>query len=459
MVNSVEIPTQVHSVGPGHSSTVVATNIRVNSKSSVPEQYSFPEDSVWQDEQGIIHGNEALIDKWTQKEAKNAAPALHAESHSLDSASDGLRKPGRGEKAQEIRMVPWGNTTYYAAGVFAGILIFGVSVWYYRRFSASFVLFILSCPFSAVNSGCNSPSATVIEPTNAFGTESVMHEVDYSTNDTTAAKEVLIRFHNKSNHSILLPEEISTSCGCTQATWSRKEALPMSTVEMRLRVSKPSLGSPRHLSATSEYFDADGKKLGEVVAYLKVNTDEEWKIVDSRLEVEHSPGKIGVGRVLAQCSPGGLPDFEIESSIVRLTGIEETVPESGLYSLEFQCDQCSSFDTDCELGELLIRNKGRIPSQIALRAVSRLRLPYKISNRAVVLPGNGIVTVSVEPGWVFSEVLSTSPGVEVRIKSSDNPVSLSVSSINKEAISCAVVGKVSKEGFVSEFRIPVLVSH
>jgi hypothetical protein len=127
--------------------------------------------------------------------------------------------------------------------------------------------------------------------------------------------------------------------------------------------------------------------------------------------------------------------------------------------LEFQCDQCKSFDTDRELGELLIRNKGRIPSQIALRAVSTLRLPYKISNRAVVLPGNGKLTVSVEPGWVVSEVLSTSPGVEVRIESSDNPVSLSVSSINKEAISCAVVGKVSKEGFVSEFRIPVLVSH
>ena len=456
-VNGVEIPTQIRSEGPGHSSMVIATNVKVNVAPSVTEVYTFPEDSVWVDELGMIHGNEALIDEWAMKNA-TATPDFQVEPVQSSSAAKSS-EPNKPVLAEEWRTIPWFNRTYYTAGFFAIILIFGLVLWYFRNAPSTLCFLILSCPFLGIGSGCRSSSSVALEFDGEFGGPPVLRDIDYCTSKEAPSKEVLIKFFNRSRDVVKLPDRIRVSCGCTQAYWNQKEAHPNSAAELTVQVSKPGLNAPKHISVTSEYFDTSGKILGEVVAYIEILTDVDWKIVDAKLNLEHAVGMPGRGKVLVYCKSGRLPEFSTDSSFVRLTSIQENGQGSGSYSLMFECDQCSLFNTDEVLDHIVINNIGFSPPQLSLPVVSRLRVPYRLSRKAVVLPGSGDLTVKLDPGWSIYHVETTSPAVDVQMDAVDNTVSLSISSTQNEAISCAVVGKLGKEGTILEFRIPVLVSH
>lgn len=452
-VNGIWIPSRVQSRGPGNASESTATNIAINHAASTSRRFEFPPDSVWTDQRdGSVHGDLDRVTEWHRQNRDQAANPHGGEAQ--EQLKEQTREAERSNDVMTIRK-PWENQgillNAVGIGAFVLIILLIPMRLAYKRWMAVWLIghcfFIVGCDLESSKKHDAKP---LLVRTDDNG------PIDVRFTPQDASKFVSIQFMNASKELVCLPDSILTTCGCTLGKWNVKEAAPNEFAVLELEIAKPQFDSPRNVSAKSKVLNRTGEIVGEVEAYIQVRQDQNWRVRDRSLVLEHEFGKVGRGRLIVEIPGMDQPVIDAISDVANLLETTAIDTDWGRYELVFECLKCDSLDRDTELGSVRVEWKGGVPASIDLPVRTKLKLPYKLSHRVFVLPRISAIELALNNGWTLDLCYSTSPSISVSIEEREHAKQLSIKSDGGEFQRCQIVCQIVSENHRMTFEIPVL---
>lgn len=438
-----DVPTKVSCYGQGLLSEATSILIGVNSKASVPETYRFPEDSFWVDNRdGSKHGNEKIVDEWTTRQ-QNKAGSISIEAPI----------PPRG--AATYKNAPWISPfPWFMIVLFAGIVFLLFALFARKKYLHVMLICFVSSSLCTV--GCNKRSDAIGRLDQHLVKMDGISELRFGLSERVLSNRLKIGFVNKSNKTIVLPEAITTSCGCSKAEWSKKSVGAGESVDLIVIVNRPQVDSPRQVYLTSEITDIDGHRLQAIDTPVNIVTDEEWVIREKTLLVSHELGERGRGNVTVQSRTSEPISFVCEGAECELVSVRKLGESNALYELVFECGLCRELKQDTRIGEIVIRSPGNTPEQTSLIVESRVNLPYKLSRRVLVPPQKGSVSLKLNDGWALTQVSSTSHKIFVSVVDEINEKEIQVRNLEQGNFQCSVICEIRKGNTKTELQIPVI---
>lgn len=374
-----------------HCSITIASNILLNKPIDTLMQFEFPPEASYYDERdGSRHG-----------------PLFS------DPNSPGNRMfPPEESCDKEQIAAPWqanyisGPIQYLVIG--ASVIVLGGLV--RRKF---FAFLIILAPMLSVSTGCNesqglnaqssftpSPApATQLQAATGLTPVSAMPiKIPFGREEASYEKQATAKFKNSTNQTIVLDEEISTTCGCTQAQWSATKVKPGEEVEMKLTVSRPNANSKKVIQSKGKFRSEAAQTIEEVEAIIQVDYDTDWSLRDSQLVFRGIAGTSPVATLRVECKKG----MELKPTIsgpagIEIKGVRTVDLKMGLYDIEAALT--TPIASDKPLGEVTVRNPGASPESLSIVATAEVAPPATWDSRVLDLAKNREVKLAVASGW------------------------------------------------------------
>lgn len=441
----IDVPVKVSCKGPGMVSLSVCELQGINAQASAPETYKFPEDSFWVDKRdGSKHGDESIVDKWIERVAK---------TQTNEGTAAGIAPAVNATYAN----APWSSSSYvYWWILLAGITIVLAAFLLGRRRSGPLaILFFASNTF--LLTGCDikndGPNAMKGQP---LATKEPVVVVNFGLREDVMLKEVEVDCVNQTEGKLVLPKTATTSCGCSEARWTKGFALRGETVPLRVKINRPQIDSPREVFVTSNVYDSNGKELGDFHVLVNIVTDQEWMVQERALIMQHGIGEAGVGKLTVKMRSTESVRLVAKSPVCDLLEFKEIEGSDSIKELVFRSQACRELVNDSLLGEVVIEATGLTPESISVTVLSKVRVPYTLSRRVLLYPKNNKVRIGLEPGWSVTSVSVTSEKADATLSQESGENELQIRNCSEESFQCFVVCNIAKENLSMEVRIPAI---